>query len=74
MHFKLEFANRFDAFLVRTFAYTTARIWGFLYFYDKLNPDPRRIARPDYFVAAGIAGGFLAGLITNPVDIVFARM
>lgn len=59
---------------MRTFAYTTARIWAFGYFYDKVNPDPRRLARPDYFVAAGVAGGFLAGLLTNPVDIVFSRM
>jgi len=65
---------RIDAFLVRTFTYTTARIWGFLYFYDKLNADPRRVARPDFMVAAGVAGGFVAGVITNPVDIVFARM
>lgn len=31
-----------DAFFMRTVAYTTARIWGFLYFYDWINPDPRR--------------------------------
>jgi hypothetical protein len=59
---------------VRTFSYTTARVWGFLYFYDWINPDPRRLARPDYFVAAGAAGGLLAGIITNPTEIVFARM
>jgi hypothetical protein len=59
---------------VRTFSYTTARVWSFLYFYDWINPDPRRLARPDYFVFAGAAGGFLAGLITNPTELVFARM
>ena len=59
---------------MRTVAYTTARVWGFTYFYDKINKDPRRLARPDYLVAAGIAGGFTAGFITNPVDIVFDRM
>ena len=32
----------FDGFVARTMAYTTARVWGYLYFYDKLNPDPRR--------------------------------
>ena len=65
---------RIDAFLMRTFAYTTARVWGFLYFYDKLNKDPRRLARPDYLALAGIGGGLIAGIVTNPIDIVFARM
>jgi hypothetical protein len=68
-----KFYSSFDSFLIRTFTYTTARVWGFLYFYDWINPDPRRLARPDYFVAAGAAGGFVAGLVTNPVEIVFAR-
>lgn len=55
-------------------AYTTARVWGFLLFYDKLNPDPRRTARPDWFIMAGLGGGFIAGLATNPIDLVFTRM
>lgn len=55
-------------------AYTTARVWGFCYFYDKVNKDPRRLARPDFFVTAGIAGGFVAGVITSPVEMVFTRM
>jgi len=69
-----RFYSSIDAFVIRTFAYTTARVWGFCYFYDWINPDARRIARPDYMVAAGLAGGFVAGVVTNPVDIVFARM
>ena len=59
---------------MRTVAYTSARVWGFTYFYDWINNDPRRLARPDYFVAAGILGGFTAGVVTNPIDIVFNRM
>lgn len=59
---------------MRTVAYTTARVWGFTYFYDKLNKDPRRLARPDFYVTAGIAGGFVAGVATNPFEIVFNRM
>lgn len=59
---------------MRTLAYTTARVGLFAYFYDKVNTDPRRTARPDFLVAAGVAGGFLAGVITNPIDIVFNRM
>lgn len=59
---------------MRTFAYTTARIGAFGYFYDRFNKDPRRVARIDYFMFAGILGGFTAGVVTNPVDIVFNRM
>jgi len=54
--------------------YTTARVWAFCYFYDWVNPDPRRVARIDYFAAAGILGGATAGILTNPIDIVFNRM
>lgn len=49
-------------------------MWGFCYFYDWINPDPRRLARPDYYVMAGIAGGMVAGIATNPVELVFSRM
>jgi len=69
-----KFYSSIDAFLIRTVAYTTARTSCFLYFYDWINPDARRIARPDYFVAAGVAGGMIAGIATNPIDSVFARM
>jgi hypothetical protein len=65
---------RFDTFLLRTVGYTTARIWAFGYFYDKMNPDPRRMARIDFFAYAGILGGLTAGILTNPIDIVFNRM
>jgi dicarboxylate transporter 10 len=63
-----------DAFLIRTLTYTTARTWSFLYFYDRINPDPRRQARPDYYAFAGLAGGLLAGIATNPFEIVLTRM
>lgn len=69
-----KFYTSIDAFLFRTVAYTTARTWGFLYFYDWINPDPRRQARPDYYAAAGIAGGAIAGIVTTPFDVVFTRM
>jgi len=59
---------------LRTMGYTTARIWAFGYFYDKVNKDPRRMARFDYFLAAGLLGGATAGILTNPIDIVFNRM
>lgn len=60
--------------MLRTVAYTTARISCFAFFYDKVNKDSRRLARPDYFVAAGLAGGVIAGVATNPFEIVFNRM
>ena len=68
-----KFYSSIDGFLIKTVAYTTARVWGFLKFYDWLNPDPRRTARPDWYIMAGIGGGFTAGVITNPIDLVFAR-
>jgi len=43
-----KFYTSYDGFLARTLAYTTARVWGFCYFYDWVNPDPRRTARLDY--------------------------
>ena len=55
-------------------AYTTARVWGFLMFYDYLNPDPRRTARPDWYIMAGLGGGLVAGVVLNPIDMVFTRM
>jgi hypothetical protein len=58
---------------MRTFAYTTARVWGFCYFYDWINHDPRRLAKPDFLALAGFCGGFLAGVATSPIELVFAR-
>ncbi len=69
-----KYYSSIDAFLARTVAYTTARVWAFGYFYDKLNNDPRRVARIDKFMYAGILGGLVAGIATNPVEIVFNRM
>lgn len=43
-----QFYTSLDGFAIRTVAYTTARVWGFLKFFDYLNPDPRRAARPDF--------------------------
>jgi hypothetical protein len=49
-------------------------MWAFGYFYDKFNHDPRRMARIDFFIYAGLLGGATAGFLTNPIDIVFNRM
>ena len=69
-----KFYSSADAFVLRTMAYTTARIWGFLYFYDWINPDPRRQARNDFYAYAGLAGGIAGGILSNPAEIVFTRM
>ena len=45
-----------------------------LWFCDRFNKDPRRYARPDLQIMCGIAGGLVAGVLTNPVEIVYARM
>jgi len=70
----LKMITSVDAFVAKTMAYTTARVWGFLYFYDWLNPDPRRTARVDFMAMAGLAGGLVAGVAINPIDMVFTRM
>lgn len=69
-----KFYHGFDAFIMRTLTYTTARVGCFCYFYDWMNPDSRRIARPDSYVLAGVVGGAVAGILSNPFDIVFTRM
>jgi len=63
-----------DGWVARTVTYTTSRVWCFLYFYDWLNPDPRRTARMDWYTMAGMAGGMCAGIVSNPVELVYTRM
>lgn len=69
-----KFYSSLDAFFLRTVAYTTARVGGFLYFYDWINPDARRQARPDFYAYAGMLGGMTAGILSNPTELVFTRM
>jgi len=69
-----KFYSSLDAFAMRTVAFTTARTWSFLYFYDWINPDARRVAKMDFYVYAGLAGGLTAGVLSNPFEIVFTRM
>ena len=69
-----KFYSSWDAFFLRTVAYTTARVSGFLYFYDWINPDARRQARQDFYGYAAVAGGLVAGVLSNPFEVVFTRM
>ena len=61
-----KFYSKFDAFFMRTVTYTTFRVWGFLYFYDWWNKDPRRAPRYDFYAACGLLGGFAGGFLSNP--------
>jgi solute carrier family 25 oxoglutarate transporter 11 len=70
---KIWYTN-YEGFLARTLAYTTSRTWAYLYFYDRLNHDPRRHARPDRTAMAGVAGGLIAGIVSNPIEVVYTRM
>ena len=63
-----------DAWFLRTVTYTTARIWSFLWFLDRIHHDPRRTPRPDYMFMAGMPAGMVAGALSNPVELVFTRM
>lgn len=69
-----KFYSKLDAFFMRTVAYTTTRLGCFLYFYDWINPDPRRQAPIDFYGYAALAGGMTAGFLSNPFEIVFTRM
>jgi hypothetical protein len=69
-----KFWTSFDAFALRTLAFTTGRMFTFGAFYDYMNSDPRRQARPDAYAAAGLAAGVALGYLTNPLEVVFTRM
>ena len=69
-----KFYSKLDAYFMRTVAYTTTRVGCFLYFYDWINPDPRRQAAIDFYGYAALAGGMTAGFLSNPFEIVFTRM
>lgn len=69
-----KFYTSYEGFLARTVLYTTARTGCFLYFYDWINKDPRRYARPDRLFYAAVPAGLIAGIVTNPFELVFSRM
>lgn len=71
--YKIWFSN-YEGYLARTIVHTSSRLWAYLYFYNRLNKDPRRHARPDRQAMAGLWGGLLAGIVSNPVELVYTRM
>lgn len=69
-----KFYTSYEGFALKTIAYNSIRISSFLYFYDWINHDPRRYAKPEKLLYAAIPGGLIAGLLTNPFELVFTRM
>lgn len=69
-----KYYSSYEGFFLRTTAYTSVRVAAFLYFYDWINHDPRRYARPDRLMFAAIPAGLVTGIVTNPFEIVFTRM
>lgn len=69
-----KYYTSYEGFLLKTVGYTTARVSAFLYFYDWVNKDPRRYAKPEKLLYAAVPAGLIAGIVTNPLEIVFARM
>jgi len=69
-----KYFSSYEGFLFRTMAYTTFRVSSFLYFYDWINKDPRRYAKPEKLMFSAIPAGMIAGVLTNPFEIVYTRM
>ena len=69
-----KYYTSYEGFAMKTLAYTTVRVSAFLYFFDWINHDPRRYTRPDWQFYAALGGGMTAGILPNPLEIVFTRM
>jgi hypothetical protein len=69
-----KFYTSYEGFAARTILYTTARTSCFLYFYDWIQKDPRRYAKPEKLLYAAIPAGLVAGVISNPIELTFTRM
>jgi hypothetical protein len=69
-----KFYTSFEGFALKTVAYNSVRISSFLYFYDWIIHDPRRYAKPDKLMMAALPAGLIAGVLTNPFELVFTRM
>jgi hypothetical protein len=58
---------------VRSFWYGGFRPYFWSLFYNYFNTDPRRSKHWSVSCFAGFMGGFCAGVLTNPIDIVYNR-
>jgi hypothetical protein len=59
--------------LARSFWYGGFRPYFWSLFYNYFNRDPRRTAHWTVCSFAGFLGGFCAGVISNPIDLVYNR-
>jgi hypothetical protein len=69
-----KFYTSYEGFAMKTIAYNSVRVSAFLWFYDRVQSDPRRYAKPEKLLGAAIPAGVVAGILTNPFDLVFTRM
>jgi hypothetical protein len=67
------FFTGYDTLLVRSLWYGTFRCYFYCNLFNYVNKDPRRT--PTWWVdsATSFAAGFITGVLTNPIDIVYNR-
>ena len=63
----------YDSLLIRGLWGSSWRTYFWCYFYNHFNKDPRRAPHIPVGTWASFLGGYCAGFITNPVDIVYNR-
>jgi len=63
----------YDSLLWRGIWGSSWRTYFWCYFYNHFNKDPRRAPHWAIGTWASFLGGFCAGVITNPIDIVYNR-
>jgi hypothetical protein len=63
----------YDSLLMRGLWGSGWRSYFWCYFYNYFNTDPRRAPHWAVGSTASFMGGFCAGVITNPIDIVYNR-
>ena len=63
----------YDSLLMRGLWGGSWRTYFWCYFYNQVNKDPRRAPHWSIGTLASFLGGFCAGVITNPVDVIYNR-
>lgn len=65
--------NRTDTLIARSFWYGGFRPYFWSLFYNYFNKDPRRTIHWTTCTFASFVGGFCAGILANPIDLVYNR-